>query len=768
MEERHATDTHVLDEPTGPMGDRGAEVSILDCITELVVHHDTHMTVLWANKAACDSAGLTAAELAGRHCYEVWHDRQEPCVGCPVRQALTTGIPQSKHMTSYSGKVRFIKGYPVRDPAGMVTGAVGVTMDLTQHKRAELLRRQSEEKYRMLVEQSLQGIAVVQDMRFVFANAAVAKMVGHTVEEILAFGPDDVKGLVHPDSQDMVWERYASRMSGKDGPQHYEVRGIRNDGTTWWAEICTNLVTYEGRPAIQVVVIDITERKRAEQALRKSEELHRSLVENTDEIIFTLDTRGRFTYISPVVERMLGYDPADIIGQPFNCFVHPDDAPGLLVAFERSFSAHNRPYEFRVLAKDGSTHYVRVSCRPVSDEDRLMGLTGIMADVTESKMAEVVLKESEEMYETLVRATTDAVIVTDLQGNITRVSSRTVELFGYDTAEDLIGKSVFELAASKDHKKASANLKTALKQGFMRSSEYVVLRRDGTQFTAEVDAALIRDARGNPKAFITTMRDITERKRAEKALRASDKRFKDIAENASEWIWEVDVNGVYTYSSPVVKKILGYEPKEVLGRHFHDFFHPSDKEHLRQAVFDTFKTKKPFHEFIQRNIHKNGKIVWLSTSGVPVLDDDGNLLGYRGADTDVTEQRMASHDMRVERECLMRTLDAIGDGVIVTDTAGTVVVLNECARGLIACREEEALGKRLSEVFDLRENDADISALDIVSRVLEGSDGSKLAGRATLVARDGSHAPIAYSAARIISRGDVCGIAIIFKRLRTS
>ncbi len=122
------------------------------------------------------------------------------------------------------------------------------------------------------------------------------------------------------------------------------------------------------------------------------------------------------------------------------------------------------------------------------------------------------------------------------------------------------------------------------------------------------------------------------RKMSESALRVSERRFIDIAENANEWIWEVDANGKYTYASPTITKILGYTSEEMLNRYFYDFFHPDDRETLKQEAFKVFASKGAFREFINRNVHKNGKSVWLTTSGIPVLGKSGELLGYRGAD----------------------------------------------------------------------------------------------------------------------------------------
>ena len=138
-------------------------------------------------------------------------------------------------------------------------------------------------------------------------------------------------------------------------------------------------------------------------------------------------------------------------------------------------------------------------------------------------------------------------------------------------------------------------------------------------------------------AFNTMIRHI---KKSQEALAESEKRFRQIVENSEEWIWEVNKEGLYTYSSPVIKDILGYQPSELVGKkYFYDFFHPHDKEELKNKTFDVFKQRGKFNNFLNRNIHKDGRIAWLSTSGIPIFNEEGEFYGYRGVDTDITERR---------------------------------------------------------------------------------------------------------------------------------
>jgi len=266
--------------------------------------------------------------------------------------------------------------------------------ELAERKRVREALRESEQKYRTLVEQSLQGLVVIQNFRIVFANTAFAEISGYTIEELLSLSPEQVRAMVHPEDQALVWGRFRDRLEGKPVSPHYEYRGVRKDGAVRWLDMYANRIEYQGQPAVQATFVDITERRRAEEALR----------------------------------------------------------------------------------------------------------------------------ESEELYKTLVQTSPDAVTATDLEGRITYVSQRTLDLHGFASAEELLGRSAFELIAAEDHERAIVNLRKTLEEGFIRNKEYVLLKKDGTRFAGELSAALIQDADGKPKAFIATTRDITERKMAERAL----------------------------------------------------------------------------------------------------------------------------------------------------------------------------------------------------------------------------------------------------------
>ena len=185
-----------------------------------------------------------------------------------------------------------------------------------------------------------------------------------------------------------------------------------------------------------------------------------------------------------------------------------------------------------------------------------------------------------------------------------------------------------------------------------------------------------------------------ERKRAEAALQESEERFKQVAENAGEWIWEVDTNGLYTYSSPAVKKILGYKPGEIVKKkYFYDFFSPNVMEDLKTAAFEIFSRREAFRNFLNPNLHKNGDLVYLETNGTPVIDGKGNLIGYRGADTNITEHKRIEEDLRKNEEKFRELFDNAPVGLHEFDIEGRITNMNRTELEMLGYTLEEMIGQ---------------------------------------------------------------------------
>jgi diguanylate cyclase (GGDEF)-like protein/PAS domain S-box-containing protein len=210
-----------------------------------------------------------------------------------------------------------------------------------------------------------------------------------------------------------------------------------------------------------------------------------------------------------------------------------------------------------------------------------------------------------------------------------------------------------------------------------------------------------------------------KRRLAEVALRKSEERFRQVAENALEWIWEVDANGLYTYVSPAIEDILGYKPEEIVGKkHFYDLFHPEDKEKLKKQAFEIFLKREPFRKFVNRNIHKEGKTIWLCTSGVPMLDDKGGFLGYRGADTDITKQKFTEDALKESEERWRSLVQNIPDIIMTVAHNGTILAINHTFKGFTV---EDTIGRNICEFLSPENCDVVMMAIKRVFRTERSS-----------------------------------------------
>jgi len=252
------------------------KTAILNSLSEHVLCQDAEMRILWANRAAGESVGLTPEELVEHHCYEIWQQRSEPCDGCPVIKARETGQPQEAEITTPDGRVWFIRGDPVRDATGDIVGTVEITLEITERKRAEEELRESEQNFRDLVENSPDGIIIADEKgAHLFANQRAAEITGYTVDELQNI---TIKEMTLPEELDMYAERYQERIMGEPVPKQYERLIVRKDGTTVLTELTTKTTVWKGKVCSMATVRDITERKQAEEELAKYREHLEELV----------------------------------------------------------------------------------------------------------------------------------------------------------------------------------------------------------------------------------------------------------------------------------------------------------------------------------------------------------------------------------------------------------------------------------------------------------------------------------------------------------
>jgi PAS domain S-box-containing protein len=293
-----------------------------------------------------------------------------------------------------------------------------------------------------------------------------------------------------------------------------------------------------------------------------------------------------------------------------------------------------------------------------------------------------------------------------LGGRIQQFNPAYLKMLGYPE-EELRRLTYEEVTPERWHElEAQIVRDLILPRGYSDVYEKEYRRKDGTVFPVELRAFLLRDEIGEPAGMWAIVRDITERKCAEAALRQSEERFRQVAETVSDFIWEVDAEGLYRYTSPSVEKILGYTPDEIIGKmHFYDLFPPEACEQLKASAFQVFAARHPFRVFPNPNVHKTGRIVQLETSGMPVLDECGNLLGYRGADVDVTERHHAEAESRLLREKLshfsrLATMGELTASIAHELNQPLAAILSNAQAALLLMETGKAALGELHEIFE--------------------------------------------------------------------
>ncbi|MCJ7813477.1 PAS domain S-box protein, partial [bacterium] len=342
-----------------------------------------------------------------------------------------------------------------------------------------------------------------------------------------------------------------------------------------------------------------------------------------------------------------------------------------------------------LITKNGKKIPIDNSFAPIKDQrGDIVGIVLVFRDMTQRKQTEEALQESEEMYRTLVETTPEAVTVTDLNGKITYVSQRTIDLHGLKNSTDLLGKNALEFIDKNEHEKAKKSLLLTLNGEIVRNVEYNLIRKDGTTFMGELNAALIRDVHGVPKNFIATTRDISNRKQAEEALQMSEKRYRGLFETMDQGVIYFGVNRKIISCNPAAEKIMGMSMYEMIGRLPTDPCWRTLKENgskltsKEHPVVIAFREGKSVSDMVLGILTTKKEHKWLLLSATPVFyvhsqHPDSVFTTF----TDITHRKKIEIDLQKRNEQL-HSLNVLAHAVSGTLELKTVAetALNEVIR----------------------------------------------------------------------------------------
>jgi len=397
----------------------------------------------------------------------------------------------------------------IRDADGTPLAAIYVASDFTDRKRAEELLRESEERYRNVVELSPDAVFVHQDGKLIFVNTAAVKVVGATGPEQLV--GTDIMQLVHPDFRTTVRSRLKVLSRGRDVPL-IEEKFLRLDGTPIDVEVAAISFHVDGKPAIQVVARDISERKAFEESLRQSEMRYRDLFENANDIVYTTDLEGRVTSMNFAGLRATGYSLDEILSLNIDQLISPDDIERSTANFRRKMADETNAtsYEIDLLAKDGRRIPVEVNTRLVFRDGVRVGVQGIARDVSERK-------SNEARFRLLFERNLAGVFRSTVDGHILECNDAMARIFGFERREDLINAKALDLYFDPDDRQRY--LQKLFVQRSLTNIELRMKRRDGHPVWVLENVSLLgAPVRGESEIIEGTIIDVTDRKTAHEQI----------------------------------------------------------------------------------------------------------------------------------------------------------------------------------------------------------------------------------------------------------
>ncbi len=426
--------------------------------------------------------------------------------------------------------------------------ALVIFRELRERKKAEEALRESEERYRTIFELSPDSIVTVDTQGVITScNAAATKMLGYSKDEMI--GKHFSKtGIFSTEDLPYYTELFNSFLRGK-AKKPAELTFYRKDGTPLLCDVRLSLLK-EGTKTtgIQAISRDITERKKAEQALRESEEKFRNLAEQSPNLIF-INKKGRVVYANKKCEESMGYKKEEFYSPDFDFFTLI--APESKDLVKSNYTSHMEgeevsPYEYALITKEGERVEALLTTNLITYEGE-PAILGTITDITERKKAEEELIR----LSSAIKMSTDGVVVSDINGKIIEVNEAILKMYGAENQEDLIGKGSSDFLDPQDREKALAEMKEVLTKGYNKSVEYRVITKDQNKINVEISTTLRKNTEGKPTGFVGIVHDITERKRFEERLSALNAYSRNL--NMAE-----SMKKIYQLTLDAMEKTLGF------------------------------------------------------------------------------------------------------------------------------------------------------------------------------------------------------------------
>jgi PAS domain S-box-containing protein len=600
----------------------------------------------------------------------------------------------------YGGKGAYLWGTatPLFDSAGNRIGAIEVIRDITERKKAESALKESEEKYRFLVENVDDVIwQTTLDLRFTYLSPAIQNITGYSKDDLMG---KSLFSLITEQSVIEVKKLLINPikefdLGNKDFATVFEIEVIGKGGGIKWIEVRSTRVVGPDRAPVgfQGVGRDITERKRNEEALRYSQNRSSMLLEAIPDMMFIISRDGIYRDFSVPDPSVLAVPVDQIIGTNIRDSGFKKESKDVIMHYIGLTLDTKKLHQFEYeLVVQGGEHFYEARMVALGEDSVL----GIVRDITDRKRAEEKLRENETRFKDLFNNMSSGVVVYQVAENgedfIINDINRAVEIIEKVRKDNIIGKSVLSV--------------------FPGVKEYglfeVMQRVDATGISESFPVSLYKDNRisGWRENYIYKLptgevvaiyQDVTEKKQAEKKLRESEERYRTLTESSPDQIFIVSRDDTLQFVNSRALEQFNRPLNQILGKPRISMFPPEIAMVQGVSLKKVFETGTPLQQ--EETIRSGNIITWIDTRFVPLKDETGNVLSVLGIARDITERKQAEEALRESGERYSALLNGTSIGVGYWSTDGTLLYLNEISLKRLKGTEKDFIGKTMRELF---------------------------------------------------------------------
>jgi len=526
-----------------------------------------------------------------------------------------------------------------------------VVWDLTQRQQMEEALRDSEARFRTLAETFPNGVFIYSGKEVLYVNRYICEITGYTPEELLA---RPVGELAHPDDRARIAERTRNMMEGKDSGGQFNYRFSTKSGKLLWVESRATLLIFEGRPSILAVAVDVTDMKQAEEALREREERYRNLFENNLAGVYRATPDGKLLECNDSFLRVFGLrDIAEARSTPLReLWANPADRDEKL----KFLRTHGKlkDHELRMTRITGEALWALGSGVLVKGSDGPTSvLEGTVIDISARKKAEEQLRLSEERYRKLVDESLGLMCTHKLDGTLLSINPAALRALGW-SEEEWRGRKIQDVLAPEVRHLYDEYARQVVAKNY-DSNFMRVVRADGSVRIWSYKNIMAREP-GKEPFIVGHALDVTEILLAERRIRESEEKYRDLFENAGELIYSLTPGGRFEYVNPAWKRTLGYGDQEIGQLSLFDIVAPEYRE-VSQGELERLKQGEQLGIIERVFVAKNGSRIMVEGSVGARRDKEGQISSLRGIFHDITRRKNAEESARRALEKLKSALE---------------------------------------------------------------------------------------------------------------